>query len=514
VQQRHAAAGMSTADMPSPPAAVARVVRMASDPEVNAEKLGAVVGSDPAFTAELLRTVNSAFYGLKLPVTSAQRAVTVLGNLALRNLAICFAVRDALRTSGFRAADLEKLWEDALRRGISARVLARETGVAQADDAFTVSLLQDFGMLAFLRAHPQEFQHYDRWRGMSPEARRDEEKQRFGASHDELAEALGVGWGLPPSITDALARHHEPTPVGGACGANALARLAHVADIACWLLAARSQASVEALHAAMKVELGLEPKAADKMMEPLAREIRSAASALGMRVSRQPSFGDVMAEANRALAQMNLSYEELTARLERSLAEREQLTQRLQEANAALERLAYFDPLTGLCNRRRYDALLRDLLLRVAVERRSVSLVMMDLDKFKAVNDSHGHAVGDAVLRMSATAVVGACRDADIKARLGGEELAVVLPDTDADAALAAAESFRAAVAAGSVSTPQGLLRVTASFGVVTFEGGGTQVDVDRLVQVLHDMCDKALYESKHAGRNRVTMGGVVREPS
>ncbi len=511
MQQSPAAAGFSIADMPSPPAAVARVVRMASDPDVTAEELGAVVGSDPAFTAELLRTVNSAFYGLKQPITSAPRAVTVLGNRALRNLAICFAVRDSLRTSGFRAVDLEKFWEDAMRRGISARVIARETGAAQADDAFTVSLLQDFGMLAFLRANREEFQHYDRWRTMSPEARRHEEKQRFGLSHDELAEVLGAKWGLPASITDALAKHHECTPTGGARGAAALGRLAHVADLSCWLLAARTQAGVDALHAAMKAEFGVEPEATDKMMEPVASEIEGAAAALGMRVSRQPSFGDIMAEANRALAQMNLSYEDLTARLERALAEREQLTQRLQEANAALERLAYFDPLTGLCNRRRYDALFRDLLLRAALERRTVSLVMVDLDKVKSVNDTYGHAVGDAVLRMTATALVGACHDADIKARLGGEELAVVLPDTDAHAAFAAAESFREAIAAGSVSTPQGFLRVTASFGVATFVGGGTRVEVERLVQVLSDVADKALYESKHAGRNRVTVGGVVR---
>ena len=507
--QSSTAAGFQVADMPSPPAAIARVVRLASDPEVTAEKLGTVVGSDPAFTAELLRTVNSPFYGLTTKVTSAPRAVTMLGNRALRNLAICFAVRDSLKTSGFRAQDLQKFWEDSLRRAVVARAVARATDAASPDEAFTVALLQDFGMLAFLRARREDFQHYDRWRGMAPDARRSEEQKRFGMAHDQLAGILGEKWCLPEVITEAVATHHQP---GASSTLPAvLARISQVADLVCWLLAAQSQVALDAVRDAMAQHFRFDAEATDKLLEPLAADIEVAAAALGMRVERQPAYADIMAEANRALAQMNVSYEELTAQLERALAEREALTQRLQEANAALERLAYFDPLTGLCNRRRYEALFRDLLHRAALEGKAVSLVMVDLDKFKSVNDTYGHAVGDAVLRMSATSLVSACNDADIKARLGGEELAVVLPEADARAAFAVAEALRQAVAAGSVSTAQGLLRVTASFGVATFIGGGVEVDVERLVAVLTDVADKALYESKHDGRNRVTIGGVVR---
>jgi diguanylate cyclase (GGDEF)-like protein len=191
--------------------------------------------------------------------------------------------------------------------------------------------------------------------------------------------------------------------------------------------------------------------------------------------------------------------------------EKEMLMEQLAMANAELARLAFFDPLTGLCNRRHFDSLFRDLLTRASMASRPVSLVMVDLDRFKSVNDTYGHATGDAVLRASSAALVAASHDADLKARLGGEELAVVLPDTDAHQALAAAERFREAIARSSVTTHQGPLRVTASFGIATFMGSGARVDLDRLASVLCEVADKALYESKNNGRNRVTIGGVVR---
>ena len=348
MQTQPSPSAMNPADIPSPPAAVARVVRMASDPDVTAEKLGQVIGADPAFTAELLRTVNSPFYGLKQPATSAARAVAILGSRALRNLAICFAVRDSLRNSGFRAQDLERFWEDCLRRAVSARAIARATSLVSVDDAFTIGLLQDFGMLAFLRSNRQDFQHWDRWRGLLPDGRKVEEKERFGLSHDDLARMLGERWGLPDVLVDALAWHHDPENPAVPAGSRGMAKAAWYGDMVTAMVCGRSTEAVTAVHEALARDFQMAPDAIDELLGPIGREIESAASALGMRVGKQPSFAGIMAEANKTLAAMNTSYEELTRKLEVAVAEREQLMGKLTEANAELERLAYFAPLTGL----------------------------------------------------------------------------------------------------------------------------------------------------------------------
>ncbi len=503
--------GINPADLPSPPSAVARVVRLASDPEVTSDKLGAVIASDPAFTAELLRTVNSPFYGLQAPITAASRAVTVLGIRPLRNLAICFAVRDSLRNSAFRAQDLELFWEDCLRRAVAARVLARTSGLVAPEEAFTVGLLQDFGMLAILRANRKDFAQWPKWRAMSPGDRHDDEMERFGLAHDGIADLLGTRWGLPPGLVGALTWHHRPDDAACPPAHRVMARLAWHADLICALIASPTSDGLTEVREALAVDYNLHDEAADRVLECIPLEVEQAATGLGMRVGHQPNFASIVAEASKTLVEMNSTYEELTVKLERALAEKEALMERLQEANAALARLAYFDPLTGLSNRRHFDGIFRDSLTKAAQAGTVVSLVMVDLDQFKSVNDTYGHGVGDIVLRNSANAIIKCCHDGDVKARLGGEELAVLLPGCDAQKAFGAAERFRQAIEAGQVTTQQGVLKVTASFGVSTFQGSGTRVDVERLAQVLTDIGDKALYQSKHNGRNRTTIGGVVR---
>lgn len=499
------------ADLPSPTAAVARVVRLASDPDVTSDQLGAAIASDPAFTAELLRTVNSTFYGLKQPIIAASRAVTVLGVRPLRNLAICFAVRDSLKNAPFRAKDLELFWEDCLRRAVAARVIARAVGGVAPEEAFTIGLLQDFGMLAILRANREDFAQWPKWRSMAPCDRLEDETERFGVAHDGVAELLGARWGLPPLLLGAITWHHRPDDPACPPEVRPLARLAWHGDNICALLSAPSADGLEQVREALATDYNQHDEAADRILECIPLEVEQAATGLGMRVGRQPNFASVVEEASKTLVQMNSSYEELATKLERALAEKEVLMERLQEANAALARLAYFDPLTGLSNRRHFDGIFRDLLAKAAMGSTCVSLVMVDLDKFKSVNDTYGHGVGDIVIRNSANAIAACCHDGDVKARLGGEELAVVLPGCDAQQAFGAAERFRKAIEAKRVTTQQGVLTVTASFGVCTFQGSGARVDVEKIVTVLFDIGDKALYSSKHTGRNKTTMGGVVR---
>jgi diguanylate cyclase (GGDEF)-like protein len=175
-------------------------------------------------------------------------------------------------------------------------------------------------------------------------------------------------------------------------------------------------------------------------------------------------------------------------------------------ANALRNRLAAeaaTDPLTGLLNRRQLDQRLAETVALAHRHARPVSALMIDLDHFKRVNDSYGHAAGDQVVRDVATRIREACRISDVVARYGGEEFVVVLPETDGAGAVSAAEKIRWVVSARPIVLETGgRVRMTASIGAAELrpEDGTAE-------QLLAD-ADAALYEAKGAGRDRVASAG------
>jgi diguanylate cyclase (GGDEF)-like protein len=164
-----------------------------------------------------------------------------------------------------------------------------------------------------------------------------------------------------------------------------------------------------------------------------------------------------------------------------------------------VQRLAATDGLTKIANRRTFESTLEREVARATRSAEHLSLVMIDIDHFKRLNDEHGHQSGDEVLRNVAAALSCECRDFDTPARYGGEEFAIVLPGCGPDEALLIAERLRRAVAAAP-----GVVPITASAGVATYPGHAG--DADTLVRA----ADDALYESKRAGRNRTTVSAGV----
>jgi two-component system cell cycle response regulator len=160
--------------------------------------------------------------------------------------------------------------------------------------------------------------------------------------------------------------------------------------------------------------------------------------------------------------------------------------------------LATTDGMTGLTNHRTFRLLAEQALARTRRSGRAVSLIMTDIDHFKNVNDSHGHAVGDEVIKAVAGVLNANHRDVDIAARYGGEEFAVLLEETDIESATLIAERLRADVEALAFDGTDGQFSVTLSLGVAVF--APDEMDLSSLI----DHADQALYRAKRGGRNQV----------
>lgn len=174
---------------------------------------------------------------------------------------------------------------------------------------------------------------------------------------------------------------------------------------------------------------------------------------------------------------------------------------------AEVQRLLTTDHLTGAVNRARFFELAETEITRWHRHRRPLSAVMIDLDHFKQVNDTNGHAAGDEVLRITVERCRTVLRSFDTVARIGGEEFVILLPGTNEVEAIEIAERVRAVIATGPVSAGGRSLDITASLGCATI--GDDAEDLDTLLK----LADEALYRAKRLGRNRVEMQSALDTP-
>ncbi len=210
---------------------------------------------------------------------------------------------------------------------------------------------------------------------------------------------------------------------------------------------------------------------------------------LGLEMIREV-VGELLADTQH----MCLVTSELSEQLKRSAQEVQTLTQRLEQAQTE----AQLDPLTGLNNRRGLERAIHE----TGGIRPGCALLLADIDNFKTLNDTHGHLLGDKVLRAVAQVIRACIKGQDVAARLGGEEFAVLLPETSLQGAAALAEKIRQAISKVSirrVDRNEYVGNVTLSVGVADTQGGDT-------LESLVERADAALYAAKRGGRNRVSV--------
>jgi two-component system cell cycle response regulator len=195
--------------------------------------------------------------------------------------------------------------------------------------------------------------------------------------------------------------------------------------------------------------------------------------------------------------QLKIDQQELSARIKRHLQRWERLRE-LRDVQEQLQRAALTDPLTRIGNRATFDLSMKQAMARNRRNSSPFSLLLIDLDHFKQVNDLHGHQAGDHILQQVAGAIKKSARDTDVCCRYGGEEFAVILPDTAASEADVLARRIHRNIASVTLKLPREYQPVTVSIGIGSssnFNGGEGELIIEQ--------ADQALYRAKRNGRNR-----------
>ncbi|MGI9015225.1 MAG: HDOD domain-containing protein [Phycisphaerales bacterium] len=483
---------LTSPHLPTLPAVALRVLELTGRPEVKLQEMAECVQADQALTSRILKTVNSSFYGLSTPCPTISRALCYLGLNTVKSVVLGFSLVDSIRQddddSGF---DFEEYWRHCMYSAAAARILAEQTRVCDPEEAFVTALLQDVGMIAMHKAIPDEYAQ------LLAEVRDHEmlparEREAFGFDHAEVGSHMAEQWRLPEQLTAPIRFHHKPE---AACPSIApVARILNVANLSADCLSAGTTSTKLADYiATAQNSLNLDRPSAEHLLEVIGNDAGQLSSLLKVEIGKRPDIDSILAQASERMMQHQIAIQ--------------QAQDQLQRSNDQLARETVTDALTSAFNRKHFDCRLEAMFDDAVARNGSVAVAFVDVDRFKGVNDTHGHQVGDTVLIELSARMQAAVGECGIVCRYGGEEFAVLFPDADLRTAAAVGEKMRRAIEQktfrlGSVPGAPEELAITISVGVAAADSVSRSIlsSPGRLLQA----ADKASYAAKKGGRNCV----------
>ncbi len=474
--------------LPTLPQVAIEVLELTSDTNVGMSDISKVVQKDPALSARVLKTINSSFYGLSSPCGSIDRAMAYLGMNTVKSLVLGFSLIESFNGVG-QSFDLSSVWRRALFSATSAKIIGDSLPEIDSDEAFTIGLFQDIGAIAMLVTMKDAYEaalagvpHTDH-----PIAERDQ----FRFNHAQVGSVLAEKWKLPESIVQCIRWHHDPERASSKFVAQA--RLAHL-----------SMMCAEALRE-------------DSQPEDMRAVLKQSRQWFGAGVPRSGAFEEIAAQApvlGKFFGQRISGVPDPRELLERAQDQSIEHQLEMEREKSEIQEAATRDGLTGASNRKKFDTEIVRWFHAWQDTKNPLAVLFFDADRFKSVNDTHGHAAGDAVLVELSRVAREAVGDLGEVFRYGGEEFAVILPNCGKGDAETVAERIRAGIEANIVDVSgidcePDTLNVTVSVGVSATDCGDSErlVSPDKLVQE----ADRGVYVAKEGGRNAVRVWGHLR---
>ncbi len=469
--------------LPSLPAVAAKLIELTGDPDVQISEIAKTVQQDQALAGKVLKTVNSSFYGLPNKCGSIDRAMGYLGLNTVKSLVLGFSLVETTSSVDDDDFDMVAHWRRTLMGATAARMIADKFRLSDKDEVFTAGLFQDMGMLATFTA--MKGRYIEKINDVDHRKICKIEQEEFGFNHAQVGAQLARKWQLPTSIADAIEHHHTPD----AMNADDVEMVRAVA-LGTQVAEALSVDSPEALVRKIERQVAAWfPKRnfdIGELLQDVNESAKELASLFNTEIGDLKNVHNLMAQAQERGLEHQIS---------------------MQRQTESLEREAVTDGLTGIPNRKEFDKTIEAAFDQYKSSGTQFAVLFFDADRFKSVNDTHGHAVGDAVLVELAQRTKQTVGGEGIVCRYGGEEFGVILPGYTVLKAGMLAERVRNEIA----STPFDIrdlddgpdeLPVTVSIGVSAIDAGPADrvVKSDQLVVE----ADAGVYAAKAAGRNNV----------
>ena len=378
---------------------------------------------DPALSSKILKTANSAFYGQSQTIGTIERALVVIGLSAVKTLVLGFSLVTTLKRSETTGFDHVAYWRRSLYTATAAQVLSQNLRTARREEAFLGGLLQDLGMVAMNQALGDEYAQLVQQVGADHASLHELERETLGVDHAEVGAALAEAWKFPPFLVAPI-RHHERPAAAAADVLPLVLTVAlgnRVAEV--FLREEKGGGALDAYHTQAGEWFDVPADVADAALREIHQQTEMMGRLFELPTGSLANVDEILSSANETLMQITLESQQQNRKL-------------VDEVNT--------DPLTDAFNRRAFDAF-ASASFEAATVSRPVSVLFADIDHFKTFNDTHGHAVGDRVLKVFAATLTEAVGDRGKVFRYGGEEFTIVCPGADVAAAAMVAEAGRLA---------------------------------------------------------------------
>ncbi len=480
--------------LPSLPEVAVQILQLCEGEHPDLIRMTEVISQDPALTVHVLKLVNSPFYGLRREVHTISHALSLLGANSVRTLALSFSLVQGLRRDDSEGSELPNYWRRSLTCGVASRALGEWANMPQKEELFLVSLLQDVGMLALREAFPESYTDLVNNSLGCHETLLRLERAEFQCDHGEVSSWLAQQWHLPEIFELALRFSHDLDPAEAPEGSlkfiKFVALSALVSDI---FISEDTASATKRAKDAIADSTEMSGEDFQTTLARIAETQQEASNVFEINLGNPEATKSILDQANQALA--TLSMETVRYAYEASVK-----AEGLASRNQQLKELAEHDALTGLYNRAHLDRILEKEFEWTKERGIPMSLVFCDIDNFKKINDEYGHQAGDSILAGVAKTVSEQTRKMDTLTRFGGEELVLLLPNTDAAGAGVISERIREAVATETRGIASGRpLRVTVSLGYAT---QSPERPFDGTTELLR-AADQALFQAKSEGKNK-----------
>jgi diguanylate cyclase (GGDEF)-like protein len=488
--------------LPAPPAIAIQILDAVKEQNAIPQSLSRVISSDPALAARILKIANSSLFGNMAKIHTIDRAIAMMGVEALKNIALSFVIANTSRGAQSNGFDFNLFWKRSLTSAVSSNLLADMLGLNK-DNTFVAGLLKDIGMLFMYLAHPGTYLTVFREKMSSRLTLVEAERTVFGFDHQEMGAAILEHWSFPGQVFRPIRFHHRSRQAPVSIQKESL--LLEAADkIVSAYHGCNTIDRIGEIHRLFHSRKSITAEEIIAFIDRVGQQSIEILSSFEIDTGDMKPYSQMLREANEELRKLNLSKGQLILGLKQTKKKSDRLAKELKKANDQLRAAALRDGLTSLYNHAYFQDILPTEISRARRYNRMLSLIILDIDHFKTVNDTYGYIIGDRVLQKIARQARKSIRRADIASRCGGEKFAFILPETNLKDAVCMAERLRNDIEELRLSSDRGIdFGVTVSAGVATFDPsqGNTMSAVE-----LIEKADRGLYLSKKLGRNRVSV--------